>query len=135
MKRLSLGLILAFALAGCGGSSASPPAPAPTATAAPAATLVPNQQIEVALRDFKIDPSQITAQAPFEVAVTSSGPTPHNFTIRDGEGNVVVASEDLSAGDSDTVEVAELAAGEYTFFCSFAGHESLGMSGTLTVTE
>jgi len=39
---------------------------------------------------------------------------------------------DLSTGESETIS-AELEPGEYTIFCSLAGHESLGMRGSLTV--
>ena len=117
MKRIALAVFLAVAAAGCAGNAA---------TTAPAS---------VTLRDFKIEPSDLTAKAPFTIAVTSNGPTPHNFTVRDAAGSVVVASADLRTGESDTVEVPALAAGDYTFFCSFAGHESLGMHGTLTVAQ
>ena len=117
MNRLALAFLISAALAGCAGTSA---------TSAP---------LSATVRDFKIEPSQLSASAPLTIAVTSDGPTPHNFTIRDAAGTVVVASNDLRAGDSDSVEVPDLAPGDYTFFCSFAGHESLGMHGTLTVTQ
>ena len=90
--------------------------------------------ITINLADFMIDPSEIEAVGPtVTLEVTSEGPTPHNLTVRDAGGEVLMATQDLSAGDTDTIG-AELEHGEYTIFCSFAGHESLGMSGTLTVT-
>ena len=89
--------------------------------------------ITVNLADFMIDPSDVEAVGPsVTLDVTSDGPTPHNLTVRDAAGEVLLATEDLSAGDTDTIS-GELEPGVYTLFCSFAGHESLGMSGTLTV--
>jgi len=119
LNRLALTFLISMALAGCAGTDGA-------ATSAP---------LSATLRDFKIEPNQLSASAPLMITVTSDGPTPHNFTIRDAADNVVVASNDLRAGDADTVALPDLAPGDYTFFCSFAGHESLGMHGTLTVTQ
>jgi plastocyanin len=118
MNRLAVAFLICATLAGCAGAG--------SATYAP---------LSATLRDFKIEPSQLSAGTPLTIAVTSNGPTPHNFTIRDSAGTVIVASTDLRTGETDTVEVPGLAPGEYTFFCSFAGHESLGMRGTFTVTQ
>ena len=63
----------------------------------------------------------------------ATGPTPHNFNVRDASGTVLLSTKDLHAGDSTSVS-GQLAPGTYTFFCAFPGHESLGMHGTLTVT-
>ena len=73
------------------------------------------------------------AGPPVTIAVTNDGPTPHNLTVRDGNGEVVMATQDLSPGDAETIS-AELEPGAYVIFCSLAGHESLGMSGSLVVT-
>jgi manganese oxidase len=91
--------------------------------------------LTVDLADFMIDPSDVEADGPMvTIEVTNEGPTPHNLTIRDAAGEVLMATEDLRRGESQTIS-GELAPGTYTIFCSFAGHESLGMSGTLTVSD
>lgn len=72
------------------------------------------------------------AGSTFTFTVTSAGPTPHNFNIRNETGTLA-ATVHLRTGDSDTV-TATLPAGTYTYFCAFPGHESLGMHDTLTVT-
>lgn len=125
IQRAALGALIAAALVACGGSTATSPSPSalPTGTAS---------AIEVTLADFKITPSELTSGASVAIDVTSDGPTPHNLTIRDGADEVVAATDDLSTGESDRIEV-ELAPGEYTIFCALAGHESLGMRGTLSV--
>lgn len=113
---------LVLSLAAC----SSTPAESPESTDA--------ETLSVTVMDFMLEPEALEATGPtvtFEA--TNDGPTPHNFTIRDADGKVVAATADLSAGESETIS-AELAPGEYTIFCSLAGHESLGMSGALTVS-
>ncbi len=88
----------------------------------------------IELSDFMLDPSSLTVTGPaVTIEVTSAGPTPHNLSIRDADGEIIAATDDLSSGDAATLR-AQLEPGEYVIFCSLAGHESLGMTGTLTVT-
>ena len=90
--------------------------------------------IDVSIADFMIDPSELEVTGPtVTIAVTNDGPTPHNLTVRDANGEVVMATEDLSRGDAETIS-ADLEPGEYVIFCALAGHESLGMRGSLVVT-
>jgi len=90
--------------------------------------------LTVSVADFMIDPSDLeVAGSTITIDVTNDGPTPHNLSIRDADGEVLLATADLSVGDMETI-TGELEPGEYTIFCSLGGHESLGMSGTLTVT-
>ena len=118
-----LGVLLTLAACAGPAESAEPSSPDPSAAV-----------LRVHLADFMIDPSEIeVAGTAITIAVTNDGPTPHNFSIRDATGAVVLATEDLSPGDEQTL-TGELEPGEYTIFCALAGHESLGMSGTLTVT-
>jgi len=125
MRTRFLSPILLLALVACSASAESV-APASEAPAADA--------LAVNLMDFMIDSSELEATGPtVTIEVTSDGPTPHNLTVRDGAGEVVMATADLSAGDTETI-TADLEPGDYTILCSLAGHESLGMSGTLTVT-
>ena len=106
---------------------------APAASDQPATATPGANALAVNLADFMIDPADLEAMGPtVTIEVTSDGPTPHNLTVRNEAGEVLMASADLRAGDTDTIS-AELEPGEYTMFCSFAGHESLGMRATLTV--
>ena len=132
MKRVALGALLALSLAACSGSAGSSAGPSAVPTSTATATGAPAGATSVTLSDFKITPAAVTSGPAVSIAVTSDGPTPHNLTIRNADEEIVAATDDLRPGESDTIE-AELAAGEYTTFCSLAGHESLGMRGTLTV--
>ena len=124
MRIRFLSPILLLALVAC---SAPAESDAPPSVAAADA-------LAVNLMDFLIDPSELEATGPtVTIEVTSEGPTPHNLTVRDAAGEVVMATADLSTGDTETIS-ADLEPGAYTILCSLAGHESLGMSGTLTVT-
>jgi plastocyanin len=110
-------------------ASTSVPAASDAASSAPAVA-----DLTITVSDFMIDPSDLEAAGPtVTVEATNDGPTPHNFSVRDSAGEVVMATADLSTGESETIS-ADLEPGDYTIFCSLAGHESLGMSGTLTVT-
>ena len=55
----------------------------------------------------------------------------HDFVIEDSQGTEIGGTDVITSG-STTLE-AELAAGEYTFFCSVPGHREGGMEGPLTV--
>lgn len=89
--------------------------------------------LTVSVSDFMIEPSDLVVEGTtVTIDVVNEGPTPHNFSVRDANGEVLMATADLSTGETETI-TADLEPGEYTIFCSLGGHESLGMSGTLTV--
>ncbi|MDQ3688938.1 MAG: cupredoxin domain-containing protein [Chloroflexota bacterium] len=120
---------LLIGLVACSSAESSPPVSDAPASEAPAA-----EALAVSVADFMLDPSELEVTgSTVTIDVTNDGPTPHNLTVRDEAGEVVMATEDLSVGAMETI-TAELEPGEYTTFCSLAGHESLGMVGTLTVS-
>lgn len=126
-RLLMMPALLLLALVGCSAAESEAPASQP---GTPAMT----DPIAVTVMDFMLDPADLEVAGPtvaFEV--TNDGPTPHNLTVRDSAGEILMGTEDLSVGENATIS-GELAPGDYTIFCALAGHESLGMSGTLTVT-
>ena len=144
LKTLAAGALLALAVAACG-SSAATTAPAPASASTPpgpaasgasaGGSAMGTGATPITERDFKFDTPDVTvAGSTVSLAVTNAGPTIHDLTIRDAAGKVLGETEDLKPGASETVTV-ELPAGKYTIFCSLPGHESLGLKGTLTVTE
>ena len=123
--RTLFSVVMLLCLAAC-----SQPAP----TGSPTTDAPPADALAVSVADFMIDPADVEVAGPtVTISVTNDGPTPHNLTVRDATGDVVMGTEDLSVGDSQTI-TGELEPGDYTIFCALAGHESLGMSGILTVT-
>lgn len=128
IKFLIPALLIGLAACSSAAESDAPSSVAPSADAPSADALT------VSVADFMIDPSDLeVAGSTITIDVTNDGPTPHNLSIRDAAGEVLLATADLSAGDMETI-TGELEPGEYTIFCSLGGHESLGMSGTLTVS-
>jgi len=126
--RLFLALGLVLALAACSTSDGG------GATDGGATDAAGGDALTVTVSDFMIDPSDLeVAGTTVTIDVVNDGPTPHNLSVRDADGEVVMATADLSREGTETI-TAELESGEYTIFCSLGGHESLGMSGTLTVS-
>lgn len=120
---------LLLSLAAC-----STPADRPSSAETATSTEPFADVLTISVADFMIDPSEFEIAGPtVSIEVTNDGPTPHNLTIRTPEGDVVAGTNDLSVGGTETI-TADLEPGEYVIFCALAGHESLGMSGPLTVT-
>lgn len=116
---------LVLALAACAAPDGDAPAPADDDADADSLT--------VSVSDFMIEPSDLAVEGTtVTIDVVNDGPTPHNLSVRNADGEVLMATADLSTGEAETI-TADLEPGEYTIFCSLGGHESLGMSGTLTV--
>ena len=131
-------LFLALALAACGGSgtSAAPTtgAAGPAAVASSAPSAAAAEGTPVIVKDFTLVPLDVAVAGAVSLAVTNEGPTVHNVAIRDDAGSVLGTTADLREGEAETLTV-DLPAGTYVLFCSLPGHESLGIKGTLTVTE
>ena len=88
------------------------------------------QTIEVELGDLFIKPEVLEAEAgsvTFEV--TNNGQTDHNFSIEGLSG-----TDMLPPGESASLTIPDLKAGEYTYICEVPGHAGGGMKGTLTVS-
>ena len=60
----------------------------------------------------------------------NKSPVPHNVTI--AKGSKVIAQTKTLKGGTATAS-ANLARGDYVFYCSVDGHRQAGMQGTLTV--
>ncbi len=54
----------------------------------------------------------------------------HDVVVEDASGNELLRTEIITA--STTTAEGELEPGNYTFYCSVAGHRESGMEGTLT---
>jgi outer membrane protein assembly factor BamB/plastocyanin len=126
-------------------------APAPTATpttaatgtpqASPAATEAPGEEaeattIEVIARNFEFEPTEIEVQAGQPVTfVVTSPDIYHTFTVKQSEGaaeNLINLDVYPDEGPAEVTYTFE-EAGEYYLYC--IPHESLGMTGTIIVTE
>lgn len=72
------------------------------------------------------------AEGDIQVTIVNVAAGTHNIVVtgaNEGSDPVIEAN-----GNSEAEGVVNLFAGEYTFFCSIAGHRAAGMEGSLTVT-
>lgn len=124
MRALALALATIALLAACGGGGGG------------GGTGQPSGSIKVTLTDFHFDPSEISVPHGKVVffLVNASGSLQHDLAIQDSSNHRVAISELISAGDSTTFTVDNIAAGDYTFLCTQPGHADAGMKGKLTVT-
>jgi uncharacterized cupredoxin-like copper-binding protein len=134
MKKISLilGLILLLGLiltacASSGGSGSS-------------------NTLNVAMTDFKFDPSSLTVAAgkPVTINIKNNGSVQHNFTVMSkpvngsysdaDKANVLFTSEVVDPGSSKTVNfTAPATPGDYQVICTVPGHFEAGMVGHLIV--
>jgi plastocyanin len=81
---------------------------------------------------LKFDKTSLEAPAgSVTINFTNDASIPHNVTV-DGPG-VEDEATDTITQSSATLELADLQAGDYTFYCSVGNHRQAGMEGTLTI--
>lgn len=89
------------------------------------------RRIEVKATSFEYDPDEITVDAGEDVAIVlSSDDLLHDFVIDDMDVHVAADRDETAEGG-----LRAETPGEYTFYCSVAGHREAGMEGTLIVEE
>jgi plastocyanin len=110
------------------------PMPSAIASVPPGAS--PAVAIPVTLADFTVTPADLVVSGTtVSFDVVNDGPTPHNLAIRDAAGTLLGTTPDLSQGERATLTLTLPGPGDYVTFCSLPGHESLGLKGTLTVSD
>ena len=90
-------------------------------------------EIDVASSGFAYAETTATATAG-HVEIKSMNPqgTGHDISLK---GNGVDEHGDVvQDGGVSTIDISDLKAGTYEFYCSVPGHEAAGMKGTLTVS-
>ena len=88
-----------------------------------------SEPVVVSLEEFSI--SAATVPTGGSLQVMNDGSTLHNLVVEDTD----VATADLASAESEELPVADLAAGDYTMFCSIPGHREAGMEASLTVAD
>jgi FtsP/CotA-like multicopper oxidase with cupredoxin domain len=87
------------------------------------------EQAMVSVKEFSITPASVGAGG--SLHVMDDGSIVHNVAIEDTE----LKTADIGAGESDVLELGDLAPGTYTMFCDIPGHRDAGMEAELTITE
>ena len=96
------------------------------------ATVASSTTVNVELSEFAVKGNLTAPAGPVKLAVKNVGTVEHNVTFGEDGGP---ATKNLGSGETQTIDLGVLEPGEYTLFCSIAGHEEAGMTATLTVTE
>ena len=120
MKAAAFALVVVALLSACGGSSGGNQ---------------PAGSTQVTMSEYKFAPSSLTVSHGKVIFwLVNSGNIAHDMAIRDSSNKTIATSDVISAGDSKEFDVTDIAAGNYTIFCTQPGHEAANMKGTLTVT-
>ena len=118
------------------GPAAPEPTPTPTPTPTPAPGSLPSRT-GVDLTDdddngWAVIPAYRELKAgSIEFNANNLGMDDHDFSVRDGDGNVLV-NEVVLQGESVTVR-RTLSPAVYTLYCSLLDHEAKGMRADITV--
>ncbi len=123
----AMALVLsAGALIIASGAGATAPTAAPgEAAAAPDAP----SEVAVALDEFSVSPSSIEVAEGGTLVVTNQGAIEHDLAVVGTD----VATPMLRGGESAELSLAGLAPGTYELYCTVPGHDSAGMTATLTI--
>lgn len=118
----AMALTMALALTACGGDDGS---------SAEGGGEGGSDAVTVATTEFAFDPDSITIDADTDVTIeldNSEGGVAHDFTIDEEDVQITAAPGEVSEG------TVNLPAGDYTVYCSVAGHREAGMEATLTAS-
>jgi plastocyanin len=63
---------------------------------------------------------------------SNPSPVPHSIAVATANGNVLGEVQPFAAG-KESLQLTNLAPGEYVFYCTVPGHREAGMEGDLTV--
>jgi plastocyanin len=78
-------------------------------------------------------PDGLTAK-PGSITITYDNPSqvPHSIAVATANGNVLGEVQPFTAGN-ESVNLTNVAAGKYVFYCTVPGHREAGMQGNLTI--
>ena len=117
-------LVLMVIGVACGGDDASTETTDDSADTEPAEDAGGSGALVAA--NFAFDPTSLSAASGDSIEFTNEDEAEHNFTAEDAGLDV-----DVDAGGSATIDLTDVEAGSYDFFCKY--HKD-SMTGTLEVT-
>ena len=128
-------VVVVAVLAGCGGGNGGSAGGKERTTtgARPLGGGTPMKKITINETEFKLTPSNVSLPKPgtYEFTAVNKGSVTHALEI-EGKG-VEDETDDISPGESATVEVTFKEGGSYEMYCPVDGHKDRGMEGKITV--
>jgi len=112
----TLGIVALLATA-CGGDDGDPAA----------ASEGGSSSVTVTAEDFAFSPDTVTAAVGDTIDLSNEGESPHNLQAEEAG-----LDEDVDAGETVSIDLADAEPGTYDFICSFHPDD---MTGTLEITE
>ncbi len=90
------------------------------------------QTVDVSLSEFAITPGMLhVGTGDVQIRISNTGNVVHNLSFAERG----VTSRDLQPGESDTLTLKNVEAGEMSFLCTIPGHAASGMSGAMMAAE
>jgi plastocyanin len=126
---LAILALVPFALAACGGDDET--TSAETTDPNPATEAVDVAAVEDGSFAYQEDELEAPAGR-LTVNFANPAPIAHDVCLESPDGEDLGCTELIADGDTDVAEF-EVEEGDYTYYCSVAGHREGGMEGTLTV--
>ena len=83
--------------------------------------------VTVTAEDFAFAPDSVTAAVGDTIELANEGESPHNLQAEEAD-----LDEDVDAGETVSIDLADVEPGTYDFICSFHPDD---MTGTLEITE
>jgi FtsP/CotA-like multicopper oxidase with cupredoxin domain len=118
-----LALLLAFGALGVAASASSKSDDAKTVAAAG------GTGTKVTLTEFAIEPAMISAAVGSTLTITNAGSVDHNFAVQGTDAR----TETLRPGESASLSLDGIEAGDHTVICEIPGHEDSGMTAMLMI--
>jgi plastocyanin len=89
------------------------------------------ETISIEAKNFSFTPDKITANPGIATIKLNASSGAHDFVFDHGAYSGFRLEAD-SSGSGQSLKI-DLKPGKYTFYCTYPGHRSAGMEGTLTV--
>lgn len=103
-----------------------------TPSSSEANSAVSKKEFTVTGKNFSFTPNALTVKRGDSVKITfkNAGGT-HDFKIDE----FAVATKRIGTGEQESIEFIADKTGSFEYYCSVGSHRTMGMKGTLTVTE
>jgi plastocyanin len=123
----------AIALAFGGYALATSPSSSSSVSTSAAAGAAPSTPVvDITLTEFMMTPAMVTVPpGDVTVRVTNNGTLVHNVTFVERK----VATRDLQPGESQTLTLKNVTAGDLNFICTIPGHADSGMKGMMMAVD